>query len=101
MAEFSKIVTGVGLPLNALNQTRKIHFRSMDVVTGETWMKNPNPNCTCCGGNCDVDNTSLWNEVLSVLCKVRETSNQHARKFMGHPKSWSISYEFRINYFTN
>lgn len=48
MAEFSKMVTGVGLPLNALNQTREIHFSSMDVVTGETWVKNPN--CACCGG---------------------------------------------------
>lgn len=47
VAEFSKIITGVGGPPVAHNRTREMHFSTLDVVTGESWSRRDQ--CGCCG----------------------------------------------------
>lgn len=46
IAEFTKIVTGIGGKPDAQNKTREIDFSKMTIETGETWSKNPS--CSCC-----------------------------------------------------
>lgn len=46
IAEFTKIMTGIGGKPNAQNKTREINFSSMTIETGETW--NKDPSCSCC-----------------------------------------------------